>query len=311
MRCGNINAHTDLAEVMGELLFIFNDMSKTSLESEVYSKVGQTSRNLRGNVQTINTRRKAYHEEKDKILKNRERGMVGKYRKEGMKKRNTVRNEGRKGKKEGYKTKHTAWRMSFEERSTTFLFMAHSSSHSMIAFWRHTETAILPPTYPYKTPFQCKTWQNEINEWMKKRQTLKYIGAISPSSRGSGIHSRTMCCLLRGFMCVSMNTQSSSWDSNIRTKVRRNSWGKQSGPEVNSVKFLLLLFTVNTENESNIWFWLHISEHQSSQGCRLPAFLTRHPHPIRWQNSGAGEDRWDNGPQPSTLLQVGWGIPGH
>lgn len=150
MRCGNINAHTDLAEVMGELLFIFNDMSKTSLESEVYSKVGQTSRNLRGNVQTINTRRKAYHEEKDKILKNRKRGMVGKYRKEGMKKRNTVRNEGRKGKKAGYKTKHTAWRMSFEERSTTFLFMAHSSSHSMIAFWRHTETVIYHQRIPTK-----------------------------------------------------------------------------------------------------------------------------------------------------------------
>lgn len=46
------NAHTDLAKVTGELLFIFNDMSEPSLESEVYSKVGQTSRNLRGITQT-------------------------------------------------------------------------------------------------------------------------------------------------------------------------------------------------------------------------------------------------------------------
>lgn len=28
----------------------------------------------------------------------------------------------------------TEWRMSFEDSSTTFLFMAHSSSHSIIAF---------------------------------------------------------------------------------------------------------------------------------------------------------------------------------
>jgi len=36
---------------MGELMFIFNDMSKSSLESKVHSKVGQTSRNLRGITQ--------------------------------------------------------------------------------------------------------------------------------------------------------------------------------------------------------------------------------------------------------------------
>lgn len=39
---------------MGELLFVFNDMSKTSLESKVYSKVGQSTRNLKGIKQTIN-----------------------------------------------------------------------------------------------------------------------------------------------------------------------------------------------------------------------------------------------------------------
>ena len=34
---------------------------------------------------------------------------------------------------------HTACRISFDERLTTFLFMAHSSSQSMMAFWKkHT-----------------------------------------------------------------------------------------------------------------------------------------------------------------------------
>ena len=49
----SLNAHTDLAEVMWELLFIFNDVSKPSLETKVYSEVGQTSRNLRGIEGTI------------------------------------------------------------------------------------------------------------------------------------------------------------------------------------------------------------------------------------------------------------------
>lgn len=79
--------------------------------------------------------------------------------------------------------------------------------------------------------------QHNLTKWITSMKTqtilhtqthtLKYIGAMSPNSRGSGIHSKTMCCLLRGFMCVSKNTQSSSWDSNIRTKVLRNSWGQQ------------------------------------------------------------------------------------
>lgn len=73
------------------------------------------------------------------------------------------------------------------------------------------------------------------NDTTTNPHTLKYIGAISPSSRGSGIHSKTMCCLLRGFICVSMNTQSRSWDSNIRTKLRRNSCIPQSKTEVKSV----------------------------------------------------------------------------
>lgn len=62
MRCRSVRAHTDLAEVMRELLFIFNYMSKASLESEVHSKVGQSLRNLRGNIQTINNRRRAVKE---------------------------------------------------------------------------------------------------------------------------------------------------------------------------------------------------------------------------------------------------------
>lgn len=32
---------------MGELLFIFNNMSKATLQSKVHSKVGQTSWNLK------------------------------------------------------------------------------------------------------------------------------------------------------------------------------------------------------------------------------------------------------------------------
>lgn len=132
--------------------------------------------------------------------------------------------ERRKNQRNAKKNKkvHTAWRMSFEERSTIFLFMAHSSSHSMIAFWGHKENAVLPHLWGHSHIFFYA-----LNANLSLR-TLKYMGAISPSSRGRGIHSRTMCCLLRGFMCVSMNTQSSSWDSNIRTKVRRNSWGQQS-----------------------------------------------------------------------------------
>lgn len=76
-----------------------------------------------------------------------------------------------------------------------------------------------------------QTWQTSP-DWGQHIHihTLKYMGAISPSSRGRGIHSRTMCRLWRGLRCVSMNTQSRSWDSNIRTRVRRNSWGWQSKP---------------------------------------------------------------------------------
>lgn len=45
---------------------------------------------------------------------------------------------------------------------------------------------------------------------------------MSPSSLGSGTHSYTMWKCLFGFMCVSKNTQSKSWASNIRTRARRN-----------------------------------------------------------------------------------------
>lgn len=100
------------------------------------------------------------------------------------------------------------------------------------------------------TTFQRESCHNELHQRRGESihiQTLKYMGAISPSSRGSGIHSRTMCRLLRGFMCVSMNTQSRSWDSNIRTRVRRNSWGQQSSTEVNKFKWIHVW--------SNQWKW--------------------------------------------------------
>lgn len=39
--------HAHLAKVMRELLFILNDMSESSLEAKIHSKVGQTARYLR------------------------------------------------------------------------------------------------------------------------------------------------------------------------------------------------------------------------------------------------------------------------
>lgn len=49
MRHPNIR-DTDLAKVMGELLLIFNNMSKATLESKIHSKVGQTSWNLKEHI---------------------------------------------------------------------------------------------------------------------------------------------------------------------------------------------------------------------------------------------------------------------
>lgn len=48
MTCKSLKTPADLAKVMRELLFVFNDMSKAPLESKVYSKVWQTPRNLGG-----------------------------------------------------------------------------------------------------------------------------------------------------------------------------------------------------------------------------------------------------------------------
>lgn len=141
----------------------------------------------------------------------------------------------------------TACRTFLEERLTIFLFIAHSSSHSKMAFWRQTQTVVLQL-------HSLKNWHTKLplgRETLWK-QTLKYMGAISPSSRGSGIHSSTMCRRWRGLMCVSINTQSRSWDSNIRTRAPRNSWGQQSSTEGNP--------NLTQKNPlSQLWVYLNFS----------------------------------------------------
>lgn len=92
-------------------------------------------------------------------------------------------------------------------------------------------------------------------------------------------------------MCVSMNTQSRSWDSNMFTKVRRNNWGTKT----NFVFLISKDFRVVKCWDFQL-YW--------------PEFLSKHPHLNQWHNSDVGEDRWDNDPLPWTLQQEGSDRPG-
>lgn len=184
----------------------------------------------------------------------------------------------------------TACRMFLEERSTTFLFMAHSSSHSKMAFWGQTHKQL---HYSFTTRKRLK------REKAAQERTLKYIGAMSPSSRGSGMHSRTMCRRWRGLRCTSMNTQSRSWDSNIRTRARRNSWAPHRGAQ------------------NRLWEVQMVSFYDTVSNCPReappgsPGFRTTRPHPVQWQSSGAGGARWDSVPPSWTPPPGGLGTPGY
>lgn len=192
------------------------------------------------------------------------------------------------------------------------------SSQLVGRFWKRGRRSSCSLPIPHRTPrwlsegkhkqlyYSFTVWKmGKLNFlWIRRDfMTLKYMGAISPSSRGSGTHSSTMCRRWRGLMYVSINTQSRSWDSNIRTRARRNSWGQQSStegnPNLTKKKSFVSVVSLSKLRRD-------IKTHESS-----PEFLSRRPHPVQWQSSGAGEDRWDSVPLSSILQQEGSGTPGH
>lgn len=83
-------------------------------------------------------------------------------------------------------------------------------------------------------------------------RTLKYIGAISPVSLGTGTQLSTMWGNWLSCLALSKNNTSSSWERNIRTRHLRNSCNK-----IDKNKFKMCLYIYKKQQrKQNIWVFM-------------------------------------------------------